>query len=370
MINLLKKIYRNTISRMVFTVVMCMIFIGCGFGFLINEMIQNRVYYIRHYTEQQQDITNQLSETVKVMVGQNTSLNEIKDTLISNEINGSYRWCFFGIDNQLIQAKDENSLIMLNRNKVNSLSKLNQWLEFKNEVVTKQSFTYNGKEYTVGIMSSRANVIQDSKISKHSTYVMMAVALLCIVFFVSIVFLLQILNRRDRLIEKLRSTIVENDKQIEKASQEILTIENEYAVTDENTTSIYQSEMFSVLIDKSNRPELYPLSIVCVKLVMSNRYYKKDEMHAILNCLKEKCSKKYVLAELSKGVFVFVLYKTTKEETIAFKKQIVAQLKDVLPQYGMKCKVGYEHAAEIKNENTARIIYQKLMDKMKNKGTD
>ena len=78
------------------------------------------------------------------------------------------------------------------------------------------------------------------------------------------------------------------------------------------------------LLSKSSDTELFPITFMFIRVRMGDRYFSRDAIFRIMDFIKGSMGKNHVTAELSKGYFVVIMYKTdlaaaekTREEMLS-----------------------------------------------------
>lgn len=361
---LIMKIMKNNNSRITFSVVAAVFFILCGFLFVGNELVQNKAYLLRNYEAQQQLVNDELGHYLEQLTAAGKSENEIAQAFIKNELNGSYRWCFISKDGMLLMAKNEDFLEKLNRSGITKDTELLTYLKKQNQIITKESITIDESQYMVGIMSDTKNVLLEWKIKKHSTYLLMALGVICMLFFVSFIWTMVMLGKREKKLYKVEQELSHRNMYLEEMSQE-------YSLADEKKASSipmtnlkdYEDELLYSLLNNSKDDKLYPLDIMYIKFLMKDRYYKKDAFMQLMDPVKKMLSPNHIMIEFAKGEFILLLYRTKESKAKEIRLSVEAYLKKEMKEYDMKM-VGQHAFISVDYKEKVVLIFEKMRTKM------
>lgn len=327
MIKCFLRIRENKMQRVLITTVLSLVFIGCAFLFTGNELLQNKRYQLRYYKQQQAILTKELAADIQDRLERKEKESVLLSSLEKSAINGSFRFVFLVKNHQLLQAKDENFYHDMQMKKITAEDKWNSYLRKKDQIVTVESFSYHEDTYVVGVASDRQQVLLNQKITKHSTYIMMVLAVVCMVFFVMLLGMVLVLNKNQRKLDKALNELKTSNHNLEDMSEQILYEEDKITQRNWYNSSNYDDELLMALLKKSDRKELFPMSFVYMKCYLNDRYFKKYIFQECKEALKKCLNSSQILLEISKGEFVALLYRTNEGKAAETSKILNNELK-------------------------------------------
>ena len=355
----IQKICNRPASRMVFVLVLSAVFIGSGFLFLTNEMVQNKTYYLRHVEQDQQILSDQYGQQVEELLQSGKSIADVVKIFEKKPVNATYRWCFLASTTELFQAKDSNYRNKLLDEKVNNFSKLMVWLDSKNQIVSYTSLSVDGSEYVVGIVSDKDNVVLESKTDKHTTYVMMAAALLSLVLFSAIVLLTSIMNRKDKEAARVRKEVQSLNRKLEELASEVVVEEEagaEYAATGTNYVAEHEEDLLFALLRKTTNSKLFPLSIAVVRAQGSI----ENRQFAITSWNKER-GKNHIILHTDSEMYAVLLYRTSESDAM----EILHQLRECLEKSDVHVSIVFRHMSAPDTDQELIELYDKMKERLR-----
>ena len=347
------------------TVVVSLLFIALAFLFVGNEMVQNRAYTLKNYEAQQQELNRELAaECLQILEQQGQTT--LVEQLVHSQINGSYRFCFLARENTLLQAKNDTYLDYLHRQGIQTLEDMLAWCEQQGNIVTTEYVTDSyGVSYTVGIAMDEDAILLNGKVTKHTAYVMMALAFVCMVFFSVLVCSVIQLGKREREIRKLNEGLTISQQHLENISEE-MTLADEKAA-EQMTVNLqeYDDELLYSLLKKTKEDAFFPVCIVYMKCDMGNRYVRKDQFGSWLSDIREYAGVSRILLEYAKGEFVFLCYRTSEEEAKQLRKRLLDRWSSYEAELHITMKIEILVAgSEDKDRLTA--IFDSMKKRMRN----
>ena len=346
---IISKVFENRKSRTASVMVLGVLFILAAFLFVGNELIQNKAYLLRQKKEEQQMLTDAMASYIGASVD-GASSYDIVNELSKSPINGSYRWCFLAEKNRMIQVRDKNYYKAMTEQNISTLKEFLKTLPKEQYLVTTQTFeTSYGIKYTFGIATRIDSIFLDYKVTKHNTYLFMALAFVCMAFFCSLVFVTMQLANRDKKLARLNEELEKRQKSLEDISEEV-TWDGEAALQNSSNNKDYEDELAYQLLKKSGQEALFPMGLIYMKCYPGQRYITKAQFFHAQELLKKQLTESDILLEIAKGEFLVFSYQIKQE---AF-ETLRTSLEQVLSTYLVELKI-YAHTEASYFEKT---LYQ------------
>lgn len=333
-----------------------------GTIFIMNELIQNRAYFLRFYQEEQQIMTQQVVESLEVMLHFGTSEEELVEYLQLHVDSSGSQYPIFAVEDELFYVKDKSTTNMIVRDQT--------WNEYLLElqedfIITKVNFTI-GRHYTLAIVTHKDSLLNRFKVTKHETYIFVAYA--TTIFFLLAISITSVttIALKNGKIYKYRNRLVVENKKLEAVVSELESMREDYAKeafkSEEKVMSrYYDMDIVNSLLKKSDRSELQPLHLMLVKLDLTNIYYSKNKIFDMMQPTFDLMKPTWIMAEVGKGEFVLMLYKTQNSDVELLKEKIYHTGMTKIRQEGIKVKLGY---IQVKNHSSAYDTFYFLRQKM------
>ncbi len=313
-------------KRMPAVLIMSFCVIAAGAVFIGNEMVQNRAYYIREYENRQQEETKILGAALEGRDREEMT-GFVREKF---PVSGS-RWAFLYNEEQVIFAKNDTTTQNLG-----SLSDTESFLAYLDEqdgilTVSGKILSDEGECLYAGIITDREYALDAAKITKHEIYVILSVTILVVIFAGGLILITGLLNARDHDLTRMNGELTKRNEQFaeyEEGVQKEEAVKNariHEETHDRNGAGCYDMDVVRMLLKKSSDAALFPITFMYARVVMEERYYGRDEIFGMLNFIKDRLKRTQIMAEVGKGRFVAILYKTDFSEAEEQKEKILAQ---------------------------------------------
>lgn len=311
-------------KRMPAVLILCFLVIAAGAVFIGNELVQNEVYYVREYENRQQEETELLGAALEGR-SREEMIGFIRQKF---PVSGS-RWVFLYDEENVVFA--QNDTTTRNLNSLSETESFLAYLEDQEEILTISGafFSDEGESFWVGIITDRDHALSAAKVTKHEIYIILSVSLLVLILAGGLIFVTGLLNARDRSLAKVNVELTKRNEQFTEYEEEVrqeeavmnAQIQQESHVR--NVLGCYDMDVVRVLLQKSSDTALFPITFLFARVVMEERYYGRDEIFSMMNFIKERLKSTQIMAEVGKGRFVAILYKTGLQEAERQKKEIL-----------------------------------------------
>lgn len=317
-------LFTNREKRMPAVLIMCFLVAGAGAVFIGNELVQNQAYYIREYENRQQEETELLGAALE-----GRSREEMTGFIREKfPVSGS-RWAFLYNEENVIFA--QNDTTTKNLNSLSETESFLSYLESQEGILTISApvLSDEGESLWVGMITDRDYALSAAKITKHEIYMILSVSLLVLIFAGGLIFVTGLLNARDFSLAQVNGELTKRNEQFTEYEEEVrqeeavMNAQMQQESHERNALGCYDMDVVRMLLQKSSDTALFPITFLFARVVMEERYYGRDEIFSMMNFIKVRLKSTQIMAEMSKGRFVAILYKTGLQEAEKQKKGIL-----------------------------------------------
>lgn len=309
-------IYKNTKTRLTAIIITVVFFMLCSFIFIGNELLQNSIYYLRQEERQQQEYNNLLSAQLDMLYKQGAGLEEYTDFIENNVPQSGSQWFYLAKDSTILFLRDEVT--------TKALGEYKDYQKFiysysKDKVIWTLS-TFGENTYEVGMISSQEYLLNQAKEAKHIIYISIPILICSIIYFILIVSFATFWNDAERKNKHLDEEIIEANLRIETVLSQL---EQERRNTDWKTLEryrIYDLRMINTLLKKSIDKELYPISILVVRVQNYHSMHNRSQFNYMMRIVQNFLNSQQILAETNKGEFTVLMYHTSKSKAQKIKE--------------------------------------------------
>ena len=321
----LASLFTNREKRMTAILYMCLILTIIGAVLTGRELIQNRRAYIGEFERSQREETTILKAALE---GQTEG--EMTDFIRRAFPASGAQWAFLYHDKEVVFAKNDTTT--QNLGALKETGAFLAYLEGQEGILTVSDafLSDDGKNYYIGIISDRDHALSLAWVTSHEIYIILCLSAVTLIFAGGLIFVTGLLNARDESLFKVRGELVERNEKFAEYEEELLQDEEdakERLLRDEGgqgRKEYYDKDVFRMLLNKSSDPALFPITFMLARVVMEDRYYGRDEIFGAMDFIKERLKNTQILAELGKGRFAAILYKTELSEAKEQKEEIIS----------------------------------------------
>lgn len=282
--------------------------------FLISELTSYQNDFFNTISSLQEEKLLQYKNSIDIIYESSPTLYDIENYLRNYSDTSSENWYYILYNDNLVYYKDTNLLPDLNPD--NSVS-----LTSDKEIIVSE-IKYN-ENYTIGAISLKQPLLIKRSITKHNTYIFISYAFFSIVFYAVLIYFSHYLSQlKTDNISKSQQILNANKKIFNISSSKLSTKTEVDIISKKDNIEIYNQNIIYPLLKKSSDKKLYPLSIMFISIVMSNRYYTKAEIFNVINTVRKYLLESHVLVEIKKGEFVIFMYKTSHSKSQEIKNNL------------------------------------------------
>lgn len=342
----IKKIFTSIHYRMFSISFSVFIFIMVVIAALAVELYENQESYIKLYQNQQQLFVNQLEVIFSQMYQDGKTDTDVIEYLTEKVEASGGRFFVYTKGNEVLFAKNDITTKGLG----NLTEKRAFYKSIENQDITiqKAGFSVEGQFYEIAVISDIYTIKTDGNLTRHQYYILLAVATMSLVLISLLVTLLGSWNRTQRKLEGTKKELDIRNEKIEMFSREtgayigdktaILAKEGKTGVTQSRETEFYNIYTIRMLLEKSEDPQLAPLQMIFLSIVMENRYFTKDEIFEAMKEIQKNLKKVEVMGEVKKGQFIILAYRTSLEQAKKRMKSIEAICEKIEADNDIKIK--------------------------------
>lgn len=234
-------------------------------------------------------------------------------------------WGFILKDGRVLYMKDDDTT--KNLENISSKAEFELYMEDLGGIVSEASVS--GTEYVCGVFTDKDYVLEEYGTSNMEFYIVTAVIATILVFGCILIEFAGRIGHEGRKVIALQSDLTERNEKFDEYERLTDQYEEELRNRDFDKTEIkregyYDLEIVDTLLSKSSDTELFPITFMFIRVRMGDRYFSRDAIFRIMDFIKGSMGKNHVTAELSKGYFVVIMYKTdlaaaekTREEMLS-----------------------------------------------------
>lgn len=301
-------IYRNLKNKLTIIIIVVVVFMLSSFIFIGNELLQNSIYFLRQEERQQQEYNDFLGAQLDGLYMQGVEVDKYIDFIKNNVPQSGSKWYYLAKGSSIIFLRDEAT--------TNALGEYKDYSKFKcsyskDKVIwTKVRFGEN--TYEVGTISSQEYLLNQAKVAKHIIYISIVVLICSVIYFILIVSFASFWYDVEQKNKKLEEQIVEANLRIEAVLSQL---EQERKNKDWKILDqyhVYDSRMINTLLKKSNDKDLYPISILIVRVENYHSIHTKSLFNHMMRIVQNFLNSQQIMAETNKGEFTVLMYHTSK----------------------------------------------------------
>ncbi|MCR5797981.1 MAG: hypothetical protein K6G63_08730 [Eubacterium sp.] len=308
--------------------------------FVIVQNNRSKTEYINVYEKKQQEYLRQILNQVENLKYSGKSDEEVVEYLYTKAETSGANWLFIIKGDDVIMARDVKTLSGIKPEErkreifLRSISEADYVMVSRDEV-------FNGFTYTFGAVTDREYALDQGEMLVHEIYIYIAFAVIIMASIMAILWLTSRLNRVETRLHKVRKTLKEQNEKLDNLES---TKNDQVEVVDEKAfkynKTFHEVAIIETFLKKSDDVKLRPLSIITCKILMENRYYKRDEIFDAIECIRKYADKKTIIGEIRKGFFIVLLYKTdenyARHKLKTFDDELASFMQDKDMNYELK----------------------------------
>ncbi len=269
------------------------------------HMMDNRENVLAAYKEDQSQMTSILAESLDGL-GEEDMVSAIQRAVGAS---GS-EWAFLLKGDDIVFIRDEVTTADLSHM---TAAGLEEYMNRQDGIVSETGIA--GSDYVVGMFADRSYVLSSYGVNDFEFYIVIAVIAAFLVLGGMVIEFAGRIGHMGRKVRRLESELAARNEKFDEYERLTESYEEELRQKDmepaeKKTGRYYDMEVVDSLLSKSADPELYPLTFMFISVQMGDRYFSRDEIFRIMDFIKGCMGPTHVTAEMAKGNFVVLMYKT------------------------------------------------------------
>lgn len=298
-----KKTYRGRLAAAMVLVLVTILLEVIYYGYHIMDNRDNVV----HAFENEQDETVQIIADGLAGRPEDEMIDFVRHSV---PVSGA-TWGFLLKNGSVLYMKDDDTTSSLEY--ISSKDEFDLYMEKLGGIVSEASVS--GTEYVCGVFTDRNYVLEEYGTSNMEFYMVIAVIATIMVFGCILIEFAGRIGHEGRKVIALQSDLAERNEKFDEYEKLMGQYEEKLRNRDLDKTEIkregyYDMEIVDTLLSKSSDPELFPITFMFIRVRMGDRYFSRDAIFRIMDFIKGSMGRNHVTAELSKGYFVVIMYKT------------------------------------------------------------
>lgn len=322
----MKKVADKKVNRkryMLFAVIATVLLLVLMVVFYARVIYINREKVLNQYSTMQSRQVELLADSLSGKAEQ-----EIIDDIKSRVEMSGENWAYVLLENQMIFMRDDNTTDNLAYLKATGV--MAEYLEESEGVYN--SSPIPGTDYVCGMYTGRDYILSSYSTGELENYIILGFVATFLALGVMLIQYSVYLNRTLKEKELLERELHDRNnkfREYEKLSagykEQILDYQSGQK---SGVNNVYDMDIVDVLLSKSEDAELYPICFMYVSVVMAERYYSKAELMDIMEFVKGLVKQNHVTAEISKGFYTVIMYRTDIREAEDVRRNIMTQWKN------------------------------------------
>ena len=292
------------------------LFVVCSVVFVGNELLQNSRYYLRDAQNRQQKYVELLAEGLDALYSSGCDESAM-NTYLQKHSSGSASSFFYLVrDGQVIFSQDQAT--------TDSLGKYRDFTLFKSSYAEQKvlwsSAPFGDGQYEVGSVYSQSHLLKQAKVTKHTVYILLPLAVCTAVYFILVVMFAAFWADSDKKNRALEKKIVEDTLKIEELLAEKEPDEQLAEPVDSEKYRIYNRNVVVSLLKKSEDPALYPLSVLVIK-IPNRSSFSYGKFYSLMSLIQDHLNSVQMIAETDQDEITVLMYRTPKKDAVTIRQE-------------------------------------------------
>lgn len=314
--NTRKKTYKGRLAAALVFVIVTIVLEVVYFTYHIPD---NRNNIIQAYKDNQAQTVQLLADTLKGM-----DEDEMADFISHSVPVSGTTWGFLVKNDGVVYMKDEDTTRSLEY--ISTIDEFDSYMESLGGVVSENEIS--GSEYTCGIFADTDYVLEKYGVYSMEFYIIIALTATILVFGCILIEFAGRVGHEGRKVIALQTDLAERNEKFDEYERLTDQYEEELRNRDIDKTEMkregyFDMDIVDTLLRKSSDPELYPIVFMYIRIRMGDRYFSRDAIFRIMDFIKGSMGKNHITAEISKGYFVVIMYKTDADTAEKKKAEIL-----------------------------------------------
>ncbi|HHT88103.1 MAG TPA: hypothetical protein GX002_03730 [Clostridiales bacterium] len=274
------------------------------------------------------------------MVSDGMNISEAVTTIINEvETNGSRYW-FIAENEDMLFVRDKSFSDLF---RLIPLSDFIKQCREDDMIVSHSSFTSGNNQYTIGICAKETYIKEKGRLYQHNVYIVIPIVIISALIIVILVISILLTSKKNDRIRELEQELIDRNNTIEKLTvsikkQRLQNASNYYGEETLNNI-IYSKDVLNSLLDKINKENIVPLTIIVVEITAVNKSKSKNK-NKIMASVSDYINREHVVAKIEEGIYAILLFHTKSEDIFELKDKLVNQWAVPLKRKGYIIRMG------------------------------
>lgn len=322
----------------------------------VMEMSNYEYDVLDRYDDDQNRMARQLGDTLSLMYSDGRNDQEIIEYMDSLESSGS-RFYVLTKENEVIFARDIVTTKGLGALK--DKSRFYDWIEEQEVSIASAVFRGADSNMEIAVISDIYTVKADMGMIKHSYYVYMILALICLIMLAILEIMLGVWGSAEKKYINVQDMLERRNQDMEDLSEELMSdtsegtetkrpvaADNNYGfntgIETVNGVSVFNVFTMRDLMVKSKKRGMENVHMMFFGVIFDQIHISRDQMFKCIQRFKEFLGDNEVLGRLRGGVFVVFSYKADREQVTIRYEELVKHFDEAVA--GLD--VGVRHSIE------------------------
>lgn len=322
----------------------------------VVEMSNYEYDVLERYDDDQNRMARQLGDTLSLMYGDGRNDQEIIEYMDSLESSGS-RFYVLTKENEVIFARDIVTTKGLGALK--DKSRFYDRIEEQEVSIASAVFRGADSNMEIAVISDIYTVKADMGMIKHSYYVYMILALICLIMLAILEIMLGVWGRAEKKYINAQDMLERRNQDMEDLSEELMSdtsegtetkspvaADNNYGfntgIETVNGVSVFNVFTMRDLMVKSKKRGMENVHMMFFGVIFDQIHISRDQMFKCIQRFKEFLGDNEVLGRLRGGVFVVFSYKADREQVTIRYEELVKHFDEAV----VGLDVGVRHSIE------------------------
>ena len=322
----------------------------------VVEMSNYEYDVLERYDDDQNRMARQLGDTLSLMYSDGRNDQEIIEYMDSLESSGS-RFYVLTKENEVIFARDIVTTKGLGALK--DKSRFYDRIEEQEVSIASAVFRGTDSNMEIAVISDIYTVKADMGMIKHSYYVYMILALICLIMLAILEIMLEVWGRAEKKYINAQDMLERRNQDMEDLSEELMSdtsegtetkspvaADNNYGfntgIETVNGVSVFNVFTMRDLMVKSKKRGMENVHMMFFGVIFDQIHISRDQMFKCIQRFKEFLGYNEVLGRLRGGVFVVFSYRADREQVTIRYEELVKHFDEAVS--GLN--VGVRHSIE------------------------
>ena len=321
---------------------------------------KNQAITFEYIRKQVETLKKQEAARLEEVFANGGSIQEAITFVTNNEIDSSTRWQVLCYEDHVFFAKDED-YTQRYLSGATTIEAFQKTLLEEGKWLTLSDIETEHGNYSYGIVLDEDKLDMQLQFRQERDSIIIVIVALGLSSMMLGLWLFIERHYRSKK-EKVLSDRLEDERlKVDKAMKEVISSKMMPSSTVKKDVQ-YDRQFLEVMLKKTDRDALMPLSMYYMKWELSSRYYSKKELQELINLVRTHLSSNHLVFEVGKGEIVILMYYTTKKQCLSICRNIEGILSKHLLVMGILLR---KESVTVENSEECYKVFTELEKKVK-----